>query len=205
MRMTRWLAGVAFAAGIVTIAGCEPPLSVNPLSDPSTAKADPKLTGVWATNMNGAEVWMHFNPRETGAVVDVLMIGHDPKDGAMVLHYEGFPSRIGGKGYLNLREKTFPNMWESAYTVSKHYIFARYDFEKDGTLTLSVMDGTPSGDAIRKKEIAGAIRGESEMFSETTLTADSTALAAWVEKSGPSLFDKLGNFKKIDPKLKKAK
>jgi hypothetical protein len=177
---------------------------VNPLSDPGTAKADPKLAGVWAANMNGAEVWLHFNPRETGAVVDVLMIGHDPKDGAMVLHYEGFPSQIGGKSYLNLREKTFANMWESAYTVSTHYIFARYDFEKDGSLTLSVMDGTPATEAIRKKEIAGGVRGESELFTENTLTADSAALAAWVVKAGPGLFDKLGTFKKIDPKLVKS-
>lgn len=205
MRMMRWLAMAGFAAGLFTIAGCEPPLSVHPLSDPTAAKADPKLSGVFATNMDGTEVWLHFNPRETGAVVDVIMIGHDPKDGAMALHYEAFPTQIGGRGYLNLREKTFPSMLESSYTLSKHYIFARYEFDKAGALSFFAMDGTPAQDAIRKKEIAGAIRGTSELALDgTILTADSAALSAWIGKADPKLFNKLGTFKKVDPKLKKG-
>lgn len=196
-----------FLAGLVLallVAGCEPPLSVHPLSDPSAAKPDPKLAGVWAANMDGAEVWLHFNPRETGAVVDVIMIGHDPKDGAMVLNYEAFPSQIAGKSYLNLREKTFPSMLESSYTLSKHYLFARYDFEKDGSVSLYAMDGTPAQDSIRKKEIAGELRGTSDLAADgTLLTASSAELSAWVGKADPKLFNKLGTYKKVDPKLSK--
>lgn len=207
MRMT-WLVGLFLAA----IAGCEPPQSVNPLSDPAAAKADPRLNGVFAANLDGDAAWLHFNPRAAGAVVDVILIGHDGQKGAMVLHYEGFPTQIGTGSYLNLKAKTFDDMFEQRYTLSPNYIFAKYEIAKDGALTLSVMHDGPATKAIRKKEIDGKVSegGEAAGIGSITghgtlLTADSAKLSAWISKStDPELFDVLGTFKKVDPKFPKA-
>jgi hypothetical protein len=212
MRKMRWLVAMAMAA-LVAIAGCVPPESVNPLSDPATAKADPRLAGAFAANLDGGEAWLHFNPREGSAVVDVVLIGYDPRDGAMVLHYEAFPTQIGKYGYLNLRAKKFEDMLETKYARSPNYIFARYEIAKDGALTLSVMDDTPVEKAIGKGEIDGKISkaGETTDLGAVTgngtfLTADSAKLAAWVAKStDPKLFNTLGVFRKVDPKLAKGK
>lgn len=207
----RWLPALAMA-GLVAIAGCVPPESVNPLSDPATAKADPRLAGAFSATLDGGEAWLHFNPREGSAVVDVILIGYDPRDGAMVLHYEAFPTQIGKYGYLNLRAKKFDDMLETKYTRSPTYIFARYEIAKDGALTLSVMDDTPAEKAIAKGEIAGKISkagddtsGLGAVTEGTFLTADSAKLSAWVAKSDPKLFNTLGVFRKVAPKLGKGK
>jgi hypothetical protein len=202
----------AAVAGMAAIAGCVPPESVNPLSDPATAKADPRLAGAFSASLDGGEAWLHFNPREGSAIVDVVLIGYDPRDGAMVLHYEAFPTQIGKYGYLNLRAKKFDDMLETKYERSPTYIFARYEIAKDGALTLSVMDDTPAEKAINKGEVQGKISkgGENTDLGTVTgngtfLTADSAKLAAWVAKStDPALFNTIGVFRKVDPKLGKA-
>ena len=208
-----WLGAVAVAAaglGLFTIAGCEPPQSTHPLSDPATAKADPRLKGVFVANLDGGEAWLHFNPRAAGPVVDVVLIGHDDQQGAMVLHYEGFATQIGTGSYLNLRAKKFEDILDQRYSLSPKYIFARYEIRKDGALTLSVMDDGPATKAIRKKEIEGklsegGISDENAVTGHgTLLTADSAKLSAWVAKNAdPELFNVLGTFKKVDPKFPK--
>lgn len=214
MRKT-WLSVVAVAAAafsLVVIAGCEPPLSVNPLSDPASAKADPRLKGVFVANLDGGEAWLHFNPRSAGPVVDVVLIGHDDQQGAMVLHYEGFATQIGSASYLNLRAKKFDDILDQRYTLAPMYLFAKYEIAKDGALTLSVMDDEPATKAIRKKEIDGKVSEGGALSDEkivtghgTILTADSAKLSAWVSKSTDlELFDVLGVFRKVDPKFPKA-
>ena len=213
MRKTWLSAFVVAAAGVslLAIAGCEPPQSVNPLSDPATAKADPRLKGVFVASLDGGEAWLHVNPRAAGPVVDVVLIGHDDQQGAMVLHYEGFATQIGKGSYLNLRAKKFEDILDQRYTLSPMYIFARYEIAKDGALTLSVMDDGPATKAIRKKEIEGKL-SEGGLAADsnavtghgTLLTADSAKLSAWVAKStDQELFNALGTFKKVDPKFPK--
>ena len=208
----RWLLAAA-VAGLAAIAGCVPPESVHPLSDPAKAKADPRLAGAFAANLDGGEAWLHFNPRAGSAVVDVILIGYDPREGAMVLHYEAFPTQIGKHGYLNLRAKKFDDMLEAKYTRSPTYIFARYQFAKDGALTLAVMDDDLAEKAIGKGEVEGKTSRGGEATdlgtvtgNGTVLTADSATLSAWVAKStDPALFNTLGVFRRVDPKLGKGK
>src|SRR5690349_15122485 len=98
---------VAGAVLLLVAAGCEPPESTHPLSDPASAKGDSRLDGVFSFGDADGEAWLRLNPRRGSALVDVALIIHDQRDGMMALHYEGFPTQIGTSWYLNLREKTF--------------------------------------------------------------------------------------------------
>jgi hypothetical protein len=163
---------------------CEPPESKNPLSDPATAKADPRLSGLWVSRKDNQDGYLHIFPGK-GASIDLILVMGD-KEGAASLHFEGFPSIIGGKTYLNLRKKTGIDRWNDHYEVAPSYIFVRYSFAKDGALSLAYMDDDVVKQAIADKKLAGTTDGTVQ------ITADSAALASFVQKStDPKLFSEL--------------
>ncbi len=158
------VAGLAGLAGL-TLASCEPPRADHPLSDPHSAKLDARLVGMWSghtTNKSDSKSGNDKSQKED--VVDVLvmpvtdatdanskgapgqfdlvLVGHD-SHGAEVITFRGFATQLGGKSYLNLREKSFSGAYASKTTFTDHYIFARYELGKDGALTLFTMDETP--------------------------------------------------------------
>ncbi len=171
------LRSLALFGGLAVLASCDPPKSKNPLTDPNTALVDSRLAGVWTGRVGteGTEATLSIFPRER-AVFDVVLVGHDEKQGAVVLTFEGFPSAIDGKKYWNLRAKSFEGEYAERPKLSDTYIFVRYEIAKDGSLALWEMDDSAAGVAVK----AGTLLGFSSKDSPLMLTDSSEKLAAFV-------------------------
>ncbi len=174
-------------------ASCEPPRAKNPLSDFQAAKRDARLSGVWVGRVGDDDsALITFVPRD-GARFDVVLVGNDHDKGAFVLTFEGFPSLIGGKSYFNLRAKSFSGDYAEKSSVAERWIFARYEFAKDGALTIWNMDDEPVKVAIN----AGKLDGKAGS-GEVEITASSAKLAAYVTTADPTtLFKKFGTFNRV--------
>jgi hypothetical protein len=93
---------------------------------------------------------------------------------------------------LNLRAKSFSGRYGEKTTVADRWIFARYDFAKDGTFTLFEMDDTP----VKAAVVAGQLEG-SAAEDPIELTASTATWAAFVAGAdSPSLFKRFGAFKR---------
>jgi hypothetical protein len=182
------------AAFAVAFLSCEPPKSKNPLSDPKTATAEPRLAGTWGGRVGGdAEVTLSVYPRE-GALFDVILLGSDGAKGAVVLAFEGFPSVLGARKYWNLRSKKWAGEYGEHPTVSDSYIFVRYELPKDGSLVLWQMDDAPAVAAVK----AGILEGSVLEKDSVLLSAESEKLVAFLATpEGEKSFKPFGTFKRL--------
>jgi hypothetical protein len=173
---------------------CEPTRSTNPLSDPATAKADARLTGLWTGTVKDGDVaTLEILPHGKGAAIDFVLIGDDGDKGAFVIQFDAFPSVIGGKSYLNLRPKIAQGEFgDPAAKVSDLYLFARYEVAKNGDLTLWTTKDEVMKDAVTSKALEGTVDHDDVKLSEST-----AKLSAWVEKAPETLWNKFGTFKKL--------
>ena len=169
------------------LVACEPPESKNPISDPHTAKSDPRLLGTWMGHMDQSDCFLHVVPAG-GARVDVVLVAPDRAHGAVTLHFSGFASTVGGKSYLNLQRKRFDGRWADKSELEPAWILARYAFGRDGQLTLSYLDD----DAVKKHVAAGELEGAVRPDG-VQLTASTASLVAFFEHAhDPKLFVSLG-------------
>jgi hypothetical protein len=175
---------------LLVLAACEPPESDHPLSDPASAKPDPRLPGHFFGRVNDADCFVHL-VAAGGAAVDLVMVVHEKDKGAFVLHWQGFPTTIGGKTYLNLQRKTFSDRYGEKFDLSPGYIFARYSVAKDGSLTLWSMEEEPLKRALAAHTLDGEIKNDN-IF----LHAPSARLAGFVEKE-EKLFKLFGSFRRV--------
>ena len=174
----------------LAVVSCGPPRSTNPLSDPAAAKPDARLVGLWTGQVNGSKATLHVFAK-TGAAMDLVLVGDDGEKGAVVLTFDGFPSVIGGKTYLNLRVKNF-HAWADGFDLSPDYVFARYDLAKDGTLSLTVMDETTVRKAVAAKKLAGTVTED-----DVKVSASTRDLAEYVRTAKPDeLFTSFATFQR---------
>lgn len=188
---SRVLVGAVMAVAVFVVS-CGPPLSKNPLSDPKTAVADGRLKGLWVGTTGNADATLQLFPK-AGAFFDLVLAGDDGDKGAAVVAFEGFPSQIGGKSYLNIRAKKFTGDYGESSEVSDEYIFARYEFAKDGSLTIWAMED----DLVEADVKAGKLEG-TIVSGEIRLTASSETLAEYVKNADPAkLFHEIGTFRRV--------
>jgi hypothetical protein len=198
--MSRPLLLVA-AVLLATLGSCKPPRSHHPLSDPAQAKADTRLPGLWSGKTPDGEAAFLYVVQRSGALVDLVLLGDDGDKGAAVLHYDAFPTVLDGKGYLNLRRRSFKGEYGEGPQVDSEYIFARYQVSRDGTLTLAVMEDDPVEEAVK----AGTLEGKIE-DGEVALSADSDHLADFVRRSdGAKLFRTVATFKRVPVRAAKGR
>ncbi len=180
------------AALILTGGSCEPPTSLHPLSDPAKAAADPRLVGAWFARLGDGDAWLHVIGK-TGALLDFVLVGDDGDKGAAVIAFEGFPSEIKGRRYLNLRTRS-SGPYDADVKLGELWTFARYDVAKDGGLTIELMNDDLVAAAVK----AGALAGVPTTDGATKLSSDGAALGAWIAAQDPAkLFTKLGTFKRV--------
>ena len=138
--MRSLLIALTLAAGASPISSCDPTLLEHPLADPSQAKPDPQLLGVWAGYLNDTKATLHFVARPDGQT-DAVLVADSAKDGAPVLSYQGFSVTAGGHTYLNLREKNYSDPMNNKYKLGSAYMVLRADYGADGSLNLAYLPG----------------------------------------------------------------
>ena len=154
---------------LACLAGCGPPESDRPLSDPELAKRDARLTGVWGLSGPGDRaVYLHFGGDRDEAVTDVVVVLHE--DGVEVVRFGMFTTVIQGHHYMNLREKSLGDDEKGEPGKRGRYIFAKYAISKDGLLTISLMDVPYVAAAVRGGKLKGAASKSSHAIQSVRLT-----------------------------------
>src|SRR5262245_29523811 len=142
---------------LLLIASCEPPESTQPLSDAAAAKADPRLSGSFSARIKDADCILHLMPGK-GASTDLVLVVHEKDKGAFVLHWQAFPTTLGGKTYLNLQRKIFTDRYAEKFDLSSSFIFARYAVGKDGSVSLWTVEEDPLKQAIAAHTLDGEVK-----------------------------------------------
>ncbi len=122
---------------LASIGSCDPAQFKHPLSDPAKIKAEPKLTGQWAGHDERTQFTMFIGPREDQHL-DLLLVGTSPGEGVAQIAWDAFPTTLGGKTYLNLREKEYADTFGNRFTLKPGYAYIRYEL-KGETLKLAYL------------------------------------------------------------------
>ncbi|MFH1022774.1 MAG: hypothetical protein V1809_05245 [Planctomycetota bacterium] len=169
MRKTNIMLAVAALA--FAICSCNPE-SKNPLSDPSTAKHDSRLTGTWVGQVDDIKsrdvVWLHISEIK-GSMTKFIQINTDK--GNDINFYKAFSTTIGNETYLNIKpdvpEEGFLTEEKRAEIETSNYLLAKYAISKDGILRIWLMTNAISK-AIENGQIKG-IPEKNETQGNTTV------------------------------------
>jgi hypothetical protein len=172
--ITSWAAILLLAS----VGSCDPALFKNPLTDPAQVKAEPKLTGTWGGRDSQTEFVFFVEPREDQHL-DVLLVGRGAGDGIGNIGFDAFPSTVGGKTYLNMREKIFTDSFANKFTLKERYMLVRYELTAD-TLSLSYLENE-------------GVEGDAGV----SLDAEPAVLAAGVQRLPASVFKHFQTFKRF--------
>jgi|GEM_PF-3831510 hypothetical protein len=162
---------VLVALLLASLGSCDPAQFKSPLSDPAKPKLEPKLTGTWGGRDEKTEFVFFVQPREDQHL-DLLLVGRSTGDGVGQLVWDAFPTTLGGKTYLNLREKKITDNFANKYTLEPTYSLVRYELHGD-TLKLAYLPN----DALQSIDGGVALK-----------EADSAALSAGVQQLPASAF-----------------
>jgi len=172
---------------------CDPPKFSNPLSNPQTAKADPRLVGIWNVVIDGKHGTLTVVPN-AGATVDLVFVAGDGEKGAFVIGFNAFPTALDGKTYLNMRGKRW--VGSDKTELDKEWLIVRYEVTRPrgdttDTLALWIMQD----DEIKAAIAAGRLRGkvETKMAGDVHVTSDTSVVANFVKNANDAkLFRKYG-------------
>lgn len=169
------------------------PESVHPLSDPTQAKVDVRLVGLWSARKDDGDSFLHFIPRSDGWT-DIVMVSYrDGRAAGDWSVFRMFPSRIDGRDYMNVRFVA-----EAAERAeSKHFVLARYHLSRDDVLTIWSMSG-PAGRSAIEAGLEGSIR-KSAFGDDVLIEAKSEDLVEFLRRGNiEELFDNtVGPFRRI--------
>lgn len=171
----------------LSFSACYPEFA-HPLSDPTLAKADDRLLGVWTLKKDHSQGYMHISKTIEGSS-EIALIGYE-KDGSIdISKYKMFPTFIGNDSYMNLQAIDDKE-------VQKSYYLAKYQFTPDGQLKISLLDEDRLKVAIDKGQLSSETRDKN--FGSRLINNDSAAVAQFLsEHQQDDLFVKYGKFQKV--------
>ncbi len=173
MRPARLIA--VFLAISVVLFSCEGPESVNPLSDPRTARHDTRLEGVWFAQTERGPMYVHCIPADAG-MTHIIVVFHK-KESAGVIAFRSFPTIIEDAHYMNLRliEPDTPEPKQA-------YYLARYDVSKDGVLTVWQMKASEVAQAIADGRLKGKVR-RGQIPTHVEITDSAANIVEYIRKA----------------------
>jgi len=183
---------------LAALAACIPE-SRHPLSPVEQARADTRLAGLWSGRLIESEldVLVQFVPRGSG-MTDILLIADVSPDNtadAGWSAYRMFPSRLGGRDFMNIR--LLSNDGKPAGEEGENYLLCRYRFEADGRLGVWRLSQEAAKSAVENGKLAGEIR--EGLTTDVVLTAPGADLADFFAgDAGESYFaTPVGSFTRV--------
>lgn len=175
-----WSTTRVFSLACLVLLCCDAARSKRPLTDPASAKLDPRLIGDWSSKFEGKGANLHL-VGHSGGQMDLVLVVETDKEGAAVLHYQGHESVIDGATYLNLRAKRFADPLKDDFTLSPEFIFVKVELAKDGSLRLSWMSDKPVDAAIQ----AGKLKGSVTPNGPPTIDDEPANILAFIKSADP--------------------
>ncbi|MEI9887066.1 MAG: hypothetical protein WDN08_11305 [Rhizomicrobium sp.] len=184
--MKTFPAALALAAALI-LSACYPPTTSHPVGTTAGLKSDPALSGLWVgKDADGKPGYFHFLPQSDGSITAVIVEGGDKPDADWMIATLT-TATLGDKHYMNARLTSTNGKTEEGAPSGTVPVLYRIDAK--GTLTLAMMDETPTKAAIKAGKIKGT-PGQGDM-GDAEITADPTALDGFFKSAAAaSLFDK---------------
>jgi len=189
--MHRILRPLAVAAAIFA-AGCLPVTSKNPAGSTVGFKADPVLAGTWigrgVEDKDKNPAYLHFIANEDGTMTAILVSDSMQDHRGEWSEYTLHAALLGSTHVLSVQEVS-NNGTPSGNATATPYILMSYRQDRDGTVTLSIMDDKAAAAAVKANEIAGSVDPGED--GDVHITADAKALDKFLASSrGAALFSK---------------
>ena len=135
----------------IFLSACSQWISVNPLSSPS--ELDKKLEGVWRLDSKDGEVvYLHIGKKKENTMI-ALSVEHKDDGSLDIVEIPFFITRAGANKYFNLR---YEDIDKDIAGKDKGYIFVKYSFADDNTLSFYQFDP----DIIKSAVQSGRLKGE---------------------------------------------
>ena len=164
--------------------------SSNPLSDPSEAKVDERLEGVWVLKGDkGERLYLHFTRGGKDPFMSIVSIQDD-------IVYEGgidpdifFPTHLETGSYLNIQEwLPEKNKFSDYYKFYKYEVIGRntlrlWMFANRSSVIDAVEDGSLRGRLIKLEDDKFDVIDRIEIFD------DSSRIADFIEAHDQEIFD----------------
>jgi hypothetical protein len=126
---------------IASKSSCEPATAKQPLNPPESLANDSAFMGTWLGSNREGDSTLTVVPHASGKQFDLVLVAGD-KAGAHVLHYQG---HFAKERMMSLRAKKFADPIKDAFTLAPKWIFAKYDLNADGSMTLSWLEQPEGG------------------------------------------------------------
>jgi hypothetical protein len=173
------------------VAACLPVTTRNPVGSTAGFKPDPALIGLWKghgedEDKDDQDGYFYFLRNEDGSITAILITpGKDTDDwGTFTLE----TATLGPNHLMNVREG-LKNGKPNDEELAKANIPMLYRIERDGTLTLALLDDEAAAAAVRAGKIPGTI--EPGTSGDVHITAEPAAQDAFfATKEGAALFSK---------------
>jgi len=159
-----------------------------PIGGGQPLHADPDLTGTWRwaqADSNKKRGYAHFLPQKDGSFVLISISGTDWAPMKVI------STTVGANRFLNERFFELNSKPKSSPPddADLGYIPSLYHFAPDGHLVSCSIDETATRAAIRDGKIAGRFPAKDSLGGYTMITADQSALDAFMSsKEGLALF-----------------
>jgi hypothetical protein len=160
--------------------------SSNPLSDPSEAKVDERLKGVWVCrgDEEGQVFYIHFIRGDKDPFTYLIRSAGGDVDNKGNEPIIFFPTHLDSGSYLNVL------MWQPKNgKFSDDYIFYKYEFVDGNTLNLwPFANRQPIIEAIRNNELRGHFTSEGNIVGSVNIFDDSERIAEFIVSYDQEIF-----------------
>jgi hypothetical protein len=179
----------ALGLAALFVAACLPVTTTNPVGSTVGFKADPALIGLWkghSEDSDDQDSYFYFLRNEDGSITAILITpGKDADDwGTFTLE----TATLGPNHLMNVREG-LKNGKPNDEELAKANIPMLYRIERDGKLTLALLDDEAAAAAVKAGKIQGTI--EPGTSGDVRITAEPAAQDAFfATKEGAALFSK---------------
>lgn len=129
--------------------------SVNPLSSPDTAKADPRLVGDWRGGTDDDPNTCHFSITKAPWMhVDIIHPKEKSEPNELPDSYDFFPTVLGKETFLNVVMVGKDTQGHP----TKSYMILRYKFTNDHVLHMWMLSDEKAAAAVRTGKLKGLIK-----------------------------------------------
>jgi hypothetical protein len=184
---------IASGLALLLLAGCLPE-SRNPIAPPTAAVADPRVLGIWVTQVEDEVVYLHVL-QDKQNIYDVVSISHRPDGSGATDLYEGYIVKIGDRAFANLQPVSEAD--GEGEDPAPAYFFVSYELEGNDQLTVRYLAEQPLIDAIAAGTLAGEVT-QDQLGRNILLTDEPARIAAFLAAADPAaLFDQTMTFRRV--------
>jgi hypothetical protein len=184
---------IAGGIALLLLAGCLPE-SRNPIAPPTAAVADPRVLGLWVTQIEDEVVYLHIL-QDKENIYDLTSVSHRPDGGGATDLYEGYVVKVGERAFANLQPVSEADGEGEDPTPA--YFFVSYEIEGNDQLTVRYLAEQPLIDAIAAGKLTGEVT-QDQLGRNILLTDEPARIAAFLAAADPaSLFDQTMTFRRV--------